>query len=243
MISQIAHMICRFFSDPVASGLLLGDVLATLLVGIGIVLETPEKPTIRQKVAMAMVVVGVVAETVCSVWLFTHDASIIEGQNTRLVALSQETSSQQKEIGTQQDTIKSQNDKIIALEERLAARTLTGPDAKMIRSAVGKYAGEKFQAIPYWDDKESLDFANSVADVLISAGWVIDQPKQFTTIVGVVAGMDVYADPRSSSAVAARNTLVETLNKLDFATVGKDKSAAANTPVDNEISLSIGIKP
>jgi hypothetical protein len=89
MISQIAAIADRFCSDPVAASLLLGDVIATLLVGIGIVLEV-ENPDRRQKIAVSLVVVGVFAETVCSVWLFDHDASIMEAQRTKIITLAGE---------------------------------------------------------------------------------------------------------------------------------------------------------
>ncbi|MEJ0026823.1 MAG: hypothetical protein WDN01_12415 [Rhizomicrobium sp.] len=140
MISQIIATIGTFFSDPLSASLLLGDVIATLAVGIGIVLETPENPTFRQKSAMALVVIGVIAETICSVWLFGHDAAIISKQQTT----------------------------IIELETRLAGRVLTKPEYDAIQTLRGKIPGVLLVVEPHCP--ECLNFSSQIATAFDHAG-------------------------------------------------------------------------
>src|SRR5271155_4139429 len=82
--------------------LLLGDVLATIAVGWGILLE--HGPPETRKIADRLVFYGIVAETLCSLALFSFDEGI---------------SSAQQRISS------AQQSKIIALETKLAARVLT----------------------------------------------------------------------------------------------------------------------
>ena len=91
--------------------LLGGDVLATIAVGFGIVWESG--PLEVHHVAHRLVIWGVVAETLCSVALFTFD----EGLNS------------------------AQQAKIIALETRLAPRTLTPEQQRTVADVLRPFSG------------------------------------------------------------------------------------------------------
>jgi len=77
------------FTEPIASvirwNLLLGDVLSTVAVGFGIVWENG--PSDVRKVADRLVLWGIVAETLCSVALFTFDESVSSAQQSKIIAL------------------------------------------------------------------------------------------------------------------------------------------------------------
>lgn len=68
--------------------LLAGDVLATIAVGAGIVWEHGT-PDVRA-VANRLVIWGVVAETLCSVALFSFDETVSSAQQSKIIALETE---------------------------------------------------------------------------------------------------------------------------------------------------------
>jgi hypothetical protein len=68
--------------DALRSALLYGAVLGGILVGAGIVWEAK-----KLDVATAIVVVGVVLEAVCTIWLFVTDESISRAQQSRIEQL------------------------------------------------------------------------------------------------------------------------------------------------------------
>lgn len=99
---------------------LLGDAVATVMVGAGIVLETEKPYTRRKLVAVGLVIVGVIAETLCSVGLFVHDEGVSRYQRA----------------------------KIIALEERITPRTLEQWQFSIIRGLRGKVRAISFMSSP-----------------------------------------------------------------------------------------------
>jgi hypothetical protein len=156
MLSQIAPIIERLSADPVAGGLLFGEVVATVLVGVGIVLETPENPSLRQKIAIALVIVGIIAETVCSVWLFDHDGSIIQEQQGKIVALEGRL---QKEGAAR-----------TAMLEQLMPRSITRAQAQVLKEAVKGKTGTIYVFIHCGD--EAQEFGAELETALGVAGYV-----------------------------------------------------------------------
>ena len=114
-------ILSRIVHDPVQLYLLVGDVLATFAVGVGIISE--HGPEDVQKVANRLVIWGVIAETLFSVALFAYDANF---------------------AGEQQEVIRSQNDKLIALETRLAPRHLDAGEKDEFIKRMKKLSGTKF---------------------------------------------------------------------------------------------------
>jgi hypothetical protein len=77
--------------------LLGGDVVATIVVGWGIVWESPTQVEWRHHVGMWLVIWGVAAETLCSISLFAFDESIsrmqqarIDAERERIISLTKE---------------------------------------------------------------------------------------------------------------------------------------------------------
>jgi hypothetical protein len=193
---------------------LQAEIAAAVLLGIGIVYEADEYPHSVHKVAFWCVVVGVVLETIFSILLFASEERV---------------SSLQKES-------------IIELSRRLAARSLSDAQADNIEAALKPFSGQPFQIIPYWQNKESLGIANRIADSLIAAGWQIDQPKDFTSIIGVVTGIYVSNDEGASDEVKnAVRALVEVLraNMIEASEDAENKTPAPT----NKININVGIKP
>jgi hypothetical protein len=195
--------------------LLSVTVLASFAVAAGIVFESPKYSESIHRVATRLVIGGVAVEAVCTIFLFVFDEGISNAQQA----------------------------KIIALESRLAARSLSDKQAAVLAEKLRPFSGQEFQVIAYWKNPESLSIANRIADALISAGWKIDQPKAFTMIAGVLTGIDVEIDDGASEQTekAAALELTGALNAHDLVATAGDKNKIPSPT--NKISLLVGIKP
>jgi hypothetical protein len=85
---MLENVLSRLLHDPVSVYLLVGDILATFAVGLGIIWEHGS-PEIRT-VANRWVIGGIIVETLCSVLLFAYDANVIGSQNDKIVSLDQQ---------------------------------------------------------------------------------------------------------------------------------------------------------
>jgi hypothetical protein len=208
-------MISEFlFSNATNAWLLRGDIVATIAVGVGIFLEAPKNPTLLQRIALWLVVVGVVAETLFSIGLFAYDESVSQAQQ----------------------------DKIIALDERLAARTLTSDDETTLANALSRFPAQEFEITSYREDAESWMFGEKLANVLVQrCHWVRRfEPADFG-IAGVIAGVAVYtqwnAGPSTDGAATA---LVTTLNARNIGATHLGATQGLRQPL---INITVGIKP
>jgi hypothetical protein len=198
--------------------LLGGAVFGTILVAAGIIWESG--PLSVREIATRLVIWGVVVETLCSVTLFAFDEGVSVAQ---------------------QSTIEAQNTEIISLQKRLAARTLSDEQLGAIAERIKSFSGQSFQVIAYWKNPESLAFANRIGDTLLKANWVIDQPRAFTSIIGVLTGVSIDIDADDSKEVkAAAEALLQSLKENDvFATL---EDGFQRKPPSHKVSISVGIK-
>lgn len=197
----------------VHSYLLAGEALAAICVMYGIIWESNEYGASVHRVARNFVIWGVIAETVFSLLLFVFDEGISSAQR----------------------------EKIIVLETRLAARTLSDPQIAGIEKRLGPFAGQTFQIIPYWDDDECLAIANRIADALTASNWKIEQPERYTALIGVVTGIKVYVDDGApEDTIRAAKELAAALNESDIAAAVK---SGPSKPPTSKIGISVGIKP
>jgi hypothetical protein len=218
MYSYMSHFFSGTLDPDWPHAILIGGaIVGSIIVAFGIVLEAEKLfslPTV-------LVVGGVSIEAIFTLLLFGFDEGISSNQ---------------------QSTIQAQNSEIIALEKRLAARILSDEQAAAIAEKVKPFAGQVFQVIPYWKNPESLSFANRIAGILISSGWKLDQPTAFTTLVGVLTGINVEIDAGETEEVkGAATTLFDALSSSDaFATLD---DTFKREPPSHRVSISVGIKP
>jgi hypothetical protein len=200
--------------------LLSVSILAAFAVGFGILLESPKYSAAVHKLATWLVLGGIGVESLCTVLLFVFDERISARQDS---------------------VISAQNTEIISLQRRLAARTLSDQQASAIAEKVRTSAGQTFQVIAYWKIPESLALAERIGAILTAAGWKIDQPKSFTTIIDVVAGVIIDIDANESPEVkVAANSLLEALRANDvFATLSDTFN---RQPPSHKINIAVGIK-
>jgi hypothetical protein len=78
--------------DPLLThgALLGGDILATIIVGAGIIFESHRYTPSVNRIATWLVVLGVSLETLFSILLFTYDESISNSQQQKIIALETE---------------------------------------------------------------------------------------------------------------------------------------------------------
>ena len=206
----------RFFPGQVSFVvhvyLLCGEALAAICVGLGIIWESAEYGASIHRVARRFLLGGIFAAVAFSLLLFAFDEGIASAQR----------------------------EEIIALETRLAARTLSDKQVAEIVETLRPFAGQEFWAIPYWDNPESSAISDRVARALTSAGWKIDPPPRGATIVGVATGVFVNVDPSApGNGLDAAKALVAALKAHDIeATLRENPTATAA-----QIVLTFGIKP
>ena len=193
--------------------LILVSVAASFGVAGGIILESPKYSSAIHRVATWLVIGGVAIEALCMVSLFVFDEAISSAQQL----------------------------KIISLEERLAARRLSDKQVSNMTDRLKPFAPQTFQIIPYWKNPESLYIANRIADVLIKAGWEIDNPKVFTTLVGVLTGVIVSTDKDAPPNIReARDELIAALKHNGVESYADE---FIETPPSSRINMQVGIKP
>lgn len=212
------------FSDDKLSSfwnwwLLAGEGFAGAAVAWGIICEF--SPSIKvQKIAHRHVVVGVAFEVAFSVLLFTSEERISKDQRAE---------------------IQGQLDKIIALETRLASRTISDDDAELIKAFVSPFP-VTFEVIPYWDDDELLELGQRLADILQHSGWKLENPKQYTFLAGVVTGVQIHFDEGVPEAtVKSAEELAKALLMVGIA--AKVKPNKVTSPTTQKLAIDVGIKP
>jgi hypothetical protein len=131
---------------------LIGVCIAgSLAVGFGILLESWPPKSLKAKIAMGLVIGGVVVEALFTILLFVFDEGI--------------SSSQQKVISAQQS-------KIIALETRLAPRIISeAQKLELIAKLKSFDGGLEFDAAVEIHDNEQVQLLSSLMDILTKAAW------------------------------------------------------------------------
>jgi hypothetical protein len=193
-------------SDALRISLLVGAVVGGLAVGIGIFWESH-----KLTLATALVLLGVVVEAICTIFLFVIDEGISRAQQST----------------------------IIALENRLAARSLSDVQAADITERLKSFSLLTFQIIPYWDDKESKDIADRIDLILEGVGWKLENPTRFTFIAGVIAGVVINIDSRASeNARGAAKALAAALSDNGIAAIEREMADTTTTPPSERINLA-----
>ncbi len=138
-----------------------------------------------------------------------------------------------------------QRGEIIALEDRLAARTLSDTQVSAIAEKLKAFGGQEFDIVTYWKNPEALGLANRLYDALLKAGWKYDKPPNGEFLLGVETGIDLAFDRRVSLNVA--KAFVETLASAANLQVTMDaQSVMGPLPAGDpspKITISVGIKP
>lgn len=133
-----------------------------------------------------------------------------------------------------------QRDEIVALEMRLAARTLSDEQVSRFKTKLAPFAGQKFGAITYWGVQEPAEFILRLGnDVLIPSGWEFVKGPVGQTLVGVMAGVVVVASPQADERVklAGATLVAALLNEGIAARLVPDETAK------DQLSVQVGIKP
>jgi hypothetical protein len=147
-----------------------------------------------------------------------------------------------------------QRNEIIALESRLAARTLTPGQLHAITDAVGRYAGIKFELGTYSHVPECAALTDQIGSALKNANWdlVPLNAEPFSVIAGVVVTANAYVcngtgmqcspdtPPQEDEAAEA---LVKALVAAGIDASHAPKQSLQVNPTRIAVAVYIGIKP
>jgi hypothetical protein len=188
-------------------------VVSTIGVTIGVYWEGDQFEKSKQQRGWRLLILSLAADTLFTILIFATDGWI-----SRI-----------------------QRQEIIALEKRLAARTLSDVQATDMKSKLQSFSGQVFQVVPYWQNRESFTIADRIARTLIDAGWKIEQPQNRPSIIGVMTGVFIYVDHGASEgAHRAARELTAVLNASEIQAIQDEEN---NPNPSNNISIQIGIKP
>jgi hypothetical protein len=192
--------------------LLSGSVLAGIAVGAGIIFESPRYSASIHRIATWLVISGVFVESLCTICLFVVDERISDGQNA----------------------------KIITLESRLSARTLSDSDIDHLQVALRKFAGQRFAIATYPEANEPSNLARVIKDrILIPSGWIFISPAPRERIVGVMVGVHLsVADTADERTLGATEALLGELTRA-----GIDSKRLPDATYTDRIEIFVGIKP
>lgn len=137
----------------------------------------------------------------------------------------------------------------VKIEERIAARHLTGDEEQEVATKLRRFAGQKINLVAYAGDAEAIAIATQIGETLQRARWVVNASvvQEYSR---AVAGILVEVGPGADkSSLGAANSLVSALSKERLATVGPqqlaDVSGGSSGSVDPtaKIKITVGKKP
>lgn len=210
--------------------------VAEISLGIGIWLESPRKKEFREWLGLTLVLGGCVISVIFTVLLLIFDEGISRGQKAR--------------IDAEQTVIQRQNKEIIALEKRLAPRSLTADEQTEVAKELAKYDGQQFQGAIASGLPDGRLLWESLYRALEAAHWDFVPPSSMgfgdpPADIPIAPEPDVviFAPAGSETKVqSAAQALAEALKA-----VGIEAKAVAGSLGDNSrnptlIAISIGVK-
>jgi hypothetical protein len=145
-------------------------------------------------------------------------------------------------LNTQKERTANAELTLLEVRRKLADRVLTDDQINAIAGSLKSFAGQEFEVIPLWDNKESVSIANRITSALRKAGWAYVEPEFQQAILGGLVGIKVVVDPNSNARTkGAAKSLISSLLKEGLIALG-DEYALANNPKDNKIQIDVGSK-
>lgn len=258
-----------FAHQFIVSGLLLvGDLLATIAVAYGIVLETPEEPTARERRAVKFVIIGVVFEAVFSIGLFTFDEAVMSAQGADIQTLA-ETAGKAKAIAdaalndakTATDKINLLHTEIIADEKAVSdleaairrantelakfrPRELSADQIAKLRAAIAAVP----KSVPHEvvlsylsGDQESSYFTYEIGRYFAVASWKFDPEVRTYPYVPLVWGVKIWG-PDNSTTRAVKRAFTQA--KIPFSTdeIPGGFQSFGHMPMPSDTTIFVGPK-
>jgi len=239
----------------------------TALVAVGLIIEyrgpfvnfwnTHDWRYIRDSIGGILVTIGVAGELLTGFRATAKDGELREANSIlalratealaasseRIVELNLEIAKAQEAAAKAEARAAEAN---LELERFRAPRHLTDEQVRDMADRLRPFAGQEFDVTPYWDNSESLDFANELADLLVhDADWIYVKPAQTGHMLGGKIGVFVWshpdADTRTKMAVAA---LVSALIDNGFAAAprAQNPGGTGTNVKNNKIGINVGSK-
>ena len=131
---------------------------------------------------------------------------------------------------------------------KFADRELTDTQASEIASELKSYAGQEWELITYWQDREPAKLANRLLSILSGpqgARWKYVKFDVWHGLLGGEKGVNVWRKPDANPATQhAAAALVSALLKQGIAATLNVASGSPDAPKEsNRITVNIGTKP
>jgi len=157
--------------------LLGGDVLATWMVGAGILWES-QSLSVNHVIARRFVFIGVVLEPLCSVALFAFDDNISDAQQSKIIALDSRANVMLAQLEPRDFNNKEEFEKFVAairgkFARKITIYTLPDPEASMFGFEIVyafQEAGIPHDWIPLPQNKFDISGASSTGLTLLEPG-------------------------------------------------------------------------
>jgi hypothetical protein len=148
-----------------------------------------------------------------------------------------------KEADSFEKDIVSAKQQAARAEEKLADRSLTDQQQKVISDGLNKFPGQEYKVVAYWDSQESLGIANRIHQSLQMAHWTyLPPPSTGVALMGGIVGIQVWHHPDAAETTKeAAKLLVDSLNNEGILAYEKVENPT-NNPQHNIINLSVGSK-
>jgi len=141
--------------------LLIGELAATAVVGWGIIWESPEQSSSRHRIATRLVIWGIIAESFCSICLFSFDEAIARNQGDKILALDVELNAQKKKTAEAETHLAE-------LRKQVGPRSIDGPGFLRI---LGDGPRASVEIVYAKDDQDAYSLAIVLSAVLRQAKW------------------------------------------------------------------------
>lgn len=130
----------------------------------------------------------------------------------------------------------------LELAKYKSPRTLTDQQLRAITDQVRPFAGQEYEVITYWDDKEPMAISNRISRGLVRlASWRPEQPKRFEALLGGVKGILVYVDSKADEKTKrAAAVLASALERAGGLECRLESTHGSEYP--NKIQIQVGTK-
>jgi hypothetical protein len=171
-LSQPTTAVILTYASKIGSGelsagwphfwLLSISVLASFMVGAGILLERPEYSAFH-KIAFWLVIVGIAVEACCTIFLFVFDEGISNAQQSKIADLDTQLIARTKEL--------------LAVRRQTADRSLSDEEQKSLTNALSPFSGQAAKIVLFPVNFETNWISGQIYGAMLNAHWRVSPPE------------------------------------------------------------------
>jgi hypothetical protein len=128
----------------------------------------------------------------------------------------------------------------LKLEKELAWRSFSTEQAEYLTGRVKPFSGQLFSVITYIDDPEAVNFATTLVNLLVAAGWIFEKSNGFLAFQ-IEVGLQIETRPEKKDELAP--AVLELFRALNDLGILASTGFREGTSKPNAITIRIGKKP